>query len=253
MALSHASQALDCRQDYTNALMLQAECYMELLEFNDAAQAYSALSALEPHNPAWADCESKATALSDASPYEVLALHRGCTMGDVKKAYHSQCLQWHPDKHHGSDEATRRANTMFKRITSAYEILSDERRRGELDMRERMREIRRRAQEAPPHEVRRRAHEMPSDHRGFGVAGDGDGCSNQGSFHEAVRGIFSDDLRDGDIDLPDGDLFRRRGAYDPRDPYRSGPGIDAPSPFHQRWAPGRDARFDAFDSADPAE
>ena len=75
----------------------------------------------------------------------------------------------------------------------------------------------------------------------------------QGSFHEAVRGIFSDDLRDGDLDLPDGDLFRRRGAYDPRDPYRSGPGIDAPSPFHQRWAPGRDARFDAFDSADPAE
>lgn len=133
---------------------------MELLEFTEAASVYSQLARLEPENDTWPECQSKATALADATPYDVkhsvdstpalpsvrvLAPQlNGCTLAqilsvgrlaeasEIKRAYHQQCLQWHPDKHTSSLEATRRANTMFKRITSAYETLSSETKRAQL-------------------------------------------------------------------------------------------------------------------------
>ena len=47
--------------------MLQAECAMELLEFALAVAAYGALAALEPHNPAWGECETKAREIRQKS------------------------------------------------------------------------------------------------------------------------------------------------------------------------------------------
>lgn len=44
---------------------------MELLEFTEAANAYSQLANLEPDNRAWSECHTKAIALSDSSPYDV--------------------------------------------------------------------------------------------------------------------------------------------------------------------------------------
>ncbi|KAL3923300.1 MAG: hypothetical protein SGPRY_004266 [Prymnesium sp.] len=129
LALEQTTAALELRSDYANALMLQAECHMELLEFTEAANAYSQLANLEPDNRAWSECHTKAIALSDSSPYDVLCVSQHAEASEIKRAYHQQCLQWHPDKHTASAEATRRANTMFKRITTAYDTLSCESKR----------------------------------------------------------------------------------------------------------------------------
>ena len=52
---------------------------------------------------------------------------------ELKKAYHQQCLRWHPDKHQGSAESRRRANNIFQRVSNAYEVLGGEARRAEYD------------------------------------------------------------------------------------------------------------------------
>ena len=136
-ALENATAALACRPDYANAGMLQAECHMELLDFDAAAAAYRRVSALEPSNPAWTDCAARAAAMAAAPPYEVLGVSESADAAEIKRAYKRECLQWHPDKHQGSAEDRARANTMFRRVTNAYEVLSDARRRGELDAKRR--------------------------------------------------------------------------------------------------------------------
>ena len=115
---------------------------MELLEFELAATAYGALAALEPGNAAWAECEAKAREMGGMSAYEVLGLPRSADAAAVRRAYHAQCLQWHPDKHQASEEARRRANTMFQRISAAHELLSDEMRRAEYNMQLQLSELR---------------------------------------------------------------------------------------------------------------
>ena len=134
-ALEQASKALECKPDYANAAMLQAECHMELLDFEAAAAAYRRVSALEPTNMAWEGCAARAASMAAASAYEVLGVGERAESAEIKRAYHTLCLQWHPDKHQNSAEDRRRANSMFQRVTGAYEQLSDARSRTELDAR----------------------------------------------------------------------------------------------------------------------
>ena len=53
--------------------------------------------------------------------YEVLGLPRGADAGAVEKHYRKLAMHWHPDKN--KDPA---ADTNFKRIAEAYEVLSSE-------------------------------------------------------------------------------------------------------------------------------
>ena len=52
--------------------------------------------------------------------YEVLGLPRGADAGAVKKHYRKLAMHWHPDKN--KDPI---ADTNFKRIAEAYEVLSN--------------------------------------------------------------------------------------------------------------------------------
>ncbi|KAF6027326.1 DNAJB6 [Bugula neritina] len=58
--------------------------------------------------------------------YEVLGISRTATSAEIKKAYRKQALQWHPDK---NPEKKEEAETRFKLIAEAYEILSDKEKR----------------------------------------------------------------------------------------------------------------------------
>ncbi|CDK25361.1 unnamed protein product [Kuraishia capsulata CBS 1993] len=68
-----------------------------------------------------------------ADLYEVLGVDRNATSIEIRKAYRKLALLHHPDKvpEHERDEAELR----FKEISSAYEILSDEVKRDEYDLR----------------------------------------------------------------------------------------------------------------------
>jgi DnaJ-class molecular chaperone len=55
--------------------------------------------------------------------YEVLSVPRTATRDEIRKAYRKLALKWHPDRHSGKAQAA--AEERFKRISEAWEVLSD--------------------------------------------------------------------------------------------------------------------------------
>lgn len=61
--------------------------------------------------------------------YNVLGVGEKSTKDEIKKAYRSLQMKYHPDKNNGSEEA----GVMSKKINEAYEILGDDQKRKEYD------------------------------------------------------------------------------------------------------------------------
>ncbi len=61
--------------------------------------------------------------------YNVLGVERKATADDIKKAYRKLARKYHPDINPGNDEA----ETKFKDINEAYEVLSDADKRSKYD------------------------------------------------------------------------------------------------------------------------
>jgi len=58
--------------------------------------------------------------------YEILGVSRNASKEEIKKAYHNLAHKYHPDKTKGDDKK-------FKEINEAYQVLSDDKKRGEYD------------------------------------------------------------------------------------------------------------------------
>ena len=61
--------------------------------------------------------------------YDVLGVAKGASSDEIKKAYRKLAMQHHPDRNPG-DKA---AETKFKEAAEAYEVLSDEQKKGRYD------------------------------------------------------------------------------------------------------------------------
>lgn len=67
--------------------------------------------------------------------YEALGLTSGATADEVKKAYRALALKLHPDKVQALGlEERERANVEFKRVSTAYSVLSDPDKRRQFDV-----------------------------------------------------------------------------------------------------------------------
>lgn len=64
----------------------------------------------------------------DKDFYEVLGVSKTATAEEIKRAYRKLALQYHPDRN-----KTKEAETKFKEVTRAYEILSDSQKKQAYD------------------------------------------------------------------------------------------------------------------------
>lgn len=61
--------------------------------------------------------------------YELLGVAKGATAEEMKKSYRKQAMKYHPDKNPGDKAAEEK----FKKISHAYEVLSDDQKRATYD------------------------------------------------------------------------------------------------------------------------
>jgi len=61
--------------------------------------------------------------------YKILGVAENASDEEIKKAYRTKALQYHPDKNQGNAAAEE----MFKKINEAYSVLSDTKKRADYD------------------------------------------------------------------------------------------------------------------------
>ena len=63
--------------------------------------------------------------------YDLLGVTKTSSAQEIKNAYRKKALEWHPDRHQGSDK--EEAERKFKEINEAYQVLSDSNKKSAYD------------------------------------------------------------------------------------------------------------------------
>lgn len=66
--------------------------------------------------------------------YKILKVNRDATNEDLKKSYKNLAMKWHPDKNNQYPLRKQEFEAKFKKISEAYDVLSDPKKRQIYDL-----------------------------------------------------------------------------------------------------------------------
>lgn len=131
-AIADCSAALELDPKSAKAVLRRAACYMELEMWAQAIADYGLAVERatddEGQRSARAlkrNAELEKLKSERVNHYRVLEVEKTASAVDIKKAYRRMALRWHPDKNAGSAADIEVAETKFKELNEAFEVLSD--------------------------------------------------------------------------------------------------------------------------------
>eukprot|EP01031_Cornospumella_fuschlensis_P041395 gene41395-50511_t len=118
----------DLPKEVAEILHVSEEDYQKQLEQNMAARSSSETDGSKPSSDG-AKEEEKSRVVKDNEYYEILGVKASASVAEIKRAYYLKAKESHPDKNPNDPEA----QVKFQRISTAYQVLSDEQLRANYD------------------------------------------------------------------------------------------------------------------------
>jgi DnaJ family protein C protein 7 len=136
-AVADCTSALDVNKDYPKALLVRAQCYMDLRDFDKAVRDYKTAFEMDGSPETMRYLEDAELALKKSKHkdyYRILGVERNASPGEIKRAYRKKALVHHPDRHVNASEAERSDEEKnFKEVGEAFATLSSPERRASYD------------------------------------------------------------------------------------------------------------------------
>jgi DnaJ family protein C protein 7 len=127
-ALADCTSALMMNKNYPKALLVRAQCYMDLSDFEKAVRDYKTAFEMDKSPETRKLLEDAELALKKSTHkdyYGILGVDRNASPDEIKKAYRKKALIHHPDRHVNAPEAKRKEHEKkFKEIGEAFATLS---------------------------------------------------------------------------------------------------------------------------------
>jgi DnaJ family protein C protein 7 len=138
-AIQACNEALQANRSNTKALMRRADINLAIGEkdsLNKALKDYEELHRGDEHDMSSKIKQTKMAIknIGKKDLYKSLGVMRDASEDEIKKAYKKSALKYHPDRNSNKSEKEKEAaNTKFKEIGEAYEILSDPEKKSRYD------------------------------------------------------------------------------------------------------------------------
>ena len=131
-------QALTIDGNYLDAQVLKAKSHAAEEDWEQAVREWKRAREIAGDGNADVDdglrrAEAALKQSKEKDYYKILGVRRDASKREIKKAYRKLALEWHPDKHQGSEEEKAKAAAKFQDIGEANEVLTDDEKRAKFD------------------------------------------------------------------------------------------------------------------------
>jgi DnaJ family protein C protein 7 len=136
-AVADCTSALQISKNYPNALLVRAQCYMDLGDFNKAVRDYKTAFDIDKCPETRRLLEDAESALENSKHknyYTIFGVARNASTEEIRKAYKRKALIHHPDRHVNASEAEiKEQERKFKEVGEAFATLSSPQKRACYD------------------------------------------------------------------------------------------------------------------------
>ena len=129
-ALKDCDAAIESREDHKHAYYVAGNALLSLNRPSEAAERLKVLTQIDPGDETTRRHYEKAVfevrKAKRPRYYEVLGVSSVASVPEIKQAYKQRCMQWHPDRLvNANDDEKKLAETNFKQLGEALEIMED--------------------------------------------------------------------------------------------------------------------------------